>query len=212
MSVVVAVFGSVWEARVHSHVCGDGHMYVEVGGRGLRYVVEYTSGEYVLVRDFVVSVYRAFGARPFVVRHRRGHYVARVRRKGIYFRLKALGAGGSREWRVPHELFLGPGGVPRAEIVRAWLGAFIDDEGYIDLSKRRVIINSVNHQGLKDVQTLLSFLGVEAKTYRIAGGKAFRLTISGRENIRRLTRSIELAHPKKKERLRVLKTWSSKQG
>ncbi len=129
-------FASVWEARVHSHVCGDGHMYIEAGKRGLRYVIEYTNNDYSLIRGFVSSVYRSYGVRPFIVHHRRGHYIARVRRKDVYLRLKALGAGASKEWRVNLELFTDRNGELRIEAVQAWLSAFIDDEGYIDLGKR----------------------------------------------------------------------------
>ena len=41
------------EARIHAHICGDGHLYVEEGERGKRYIVEYTNTHTELVNEFI---------------------------------------------------------------------------------------------------------------------------------------------------------------
>ena len=41
---------------MRAHVCGDGHLYVEVGRRGKRYVVEYMNSSLELINEFVNDV------------------------------------------------------------------------------------------------------------------------------------------------------------
>ncbi len=44
-------------ARIHAHICGDGHIYVENGNRGKRYVIEYTNKSIELINSFARDVY-----------------------------------------------------------------------------------------------------------------------------------------------------------
>ncbi len=85
-------------ARVHAHVCGDGHIYTEKGEYGLRYVVEYTNKDLSLINDFILSIYKLLGKYPTVIRRdNKNVFTARIKSKSLYEKLVALGAGKSRE-------------------------------------------------------------------------------------------------------------------
>jgi hypothetical protein len=195
---------SVREERIHAHVCGDGHLYVEKGERGRRYVVEYTNKCSMLIDEFVLDSMTEFNASPTILRHR-GAFIARFKSRKAFNRLKNLGAGNSREWRAPMQMFNVGDPQGTIELIGNWLRAFFDDEAYVDLSTRRVAITSVNSLGLSDVRKMLTYLGIECKIYTISGGYAYRLVVSGRRNLKKLFNIIPPPlHPLKRTRLRRL--------
>lgn len=89
------------------------------------------------------------------------------------------------------------------DLICAWIRAYIDDEGYVDLKTRRIAITSINKNGLRDVKDLLEFLGVSCKVYKIMGGYAYRLIISG-TSLARLVQCLKPLHPEKNRRLQEL--------
>ena len=58
---------SVREARLHAHVCGDGHLYVEVGRRGKRYIVEYTNSSLELINEFINDAIYEYNVSPIII-------------------------------------------------------------------------------------------------------------------------------------------------
>ncbi len=190
------------EARIHAHICGDGHIYTEEGQRGTRYVIEYTNSCKELIEEYINDVKKEYGAAVEVLRHK-NTYIARFRSKTAYLRLKALGAGRSREWRAPITIFLYKDQNKTIDLICAWIRAYIDDEGHIDLKTRRITITSVNENGLKDIRSLLEVLGVPCKMYKIMRGYAYRLAISG-DNLVRLAQYMRPLHPEKHRRLQKL--------
>ena len=180
-------------------------MYTEKGQQGIRYVIEYTNSCRELVEEYVDDVENEYGAAVEVLK-RKNTYVARFRSKNAYLRLKALGAGRSREWRAPITIFLHENKTKTKDLICAWIRAYIDDEGYVDLKTRRIAITSINKNGLRDVKDLkdlLEFLGVSCKVYKIMGGYAYRLVISG-TSLARLAQCLKPLHPEKNRRLQEL--------
>ncbi len=110
--------------------------------------------------------------------------------------LKYLGANGSRKWRAL--VFIGM--KPKTRV--NWLSAFIDDEGYVDKQKYRIILNSVNYYGLSDIHKMLKSLNIDSQIYNYYSSWGFyRLIINKRENICKLYEMLELYHPIKKKTL-----------
>ncbi len=164
--------------------------------------MEYTNSCKKLIEEYVNDVKKEYGAAVKVLNHK-NTYIARFRSKIAYLRLKALDAGKSREWRAPITIFLYKDQDKTMDLIRAWLRAYIDDEGYIDLRTRRITITSVNETGLKDVRRLLEVLGISCKIYKIMRGYAYRLVIS-KDNLVRLAQYVKPLHPKKYQRLQEL--------
>ena len=194
---------SVREARLHAHVCGDGHLYVEVGRRGKRYVVEYTNSSLELINEFINDAIYEYNVSPIIIKHKEV-FIARFKSRYAFHRLALLKAGKSKEWRAPLRIFLVADTAKAAELMKNWLRAFMDDEAHIDLSTGRVTITSVNYQGLLDIKDMLNYLGIKSKIYRILRGYAYKLVISKRENLCRLFSMITPLHPQKLMRSRKI--------
>lgn len=150
-------------ARVHAHVCGDGYLfrhrerddygYLKTYKRGnyrIRYGFAYTNLNPVLIQSFTMDVKEAFG---LGVRYEPKRWTAFVKSKEAWDFLAHLGAGRSREWKIPRE-------IREADVsVRmAWLQAFFDDEAHFD-PQGRIRVRSVNRAGLEQAAEMLrSFL------------------------------------------------------
>ncbi len=189
------------EARIHAHICGDGHLYVEEGERGKRYIVEYTNTHTELINEFICDAVSEYKASPTIIRHK-GAFIARFKSKYAFNRLKQLGAGKSKEWRAPIQIFYAEDYKTTASLIRNWLRAFFDDEAYIDVSTRRISVTSVNYCGLLDVKNMLTYLNIDCKVYTIMKGYAYRLVVSGKTNISKFVNNIILLHPLKISRLK----------
>ncbi len=191
------ISGNICLTRIHAHICGDGHLYIEKGGRGKRYVIEYTNHCIELINSFSNDVYCILGKKPFIVSPRKKNvYVARIRSKYLYSLLKHLDANNSRSWRASAFIEMG------SRVLINWLSAFIDDEGYIDTQKYRIVINSVNYYGLLDIHKMLESLNIDSKIYNYSNLWGFcRLIVGKRENVCRLYSMLELHHPGKKKML-----------
>lgn len=172
-------FVAVSEVRIHAHVCGDGHLYTERGDWGTRYVIEYTNKDRDLIEEFVNDAKHAYKVSPTVIWRQNKHsYVARFKSKHAFQRLTGLGAGSSKNWRIDIKA-LGE----NEFLVVNWLRAFFDDEAYVDVSTKRIAVTSVNPAGLKDVSVLLEFIGIKSCIYKIMRGRAFKLVVSGKQNL-----------------------------
>jgi len=147
-------------ARIHAHVCGDGHLYLsrekddygylkayKHGYYRLRYGFGYTNLNRELIRSFMDDVLEVFGLTPLYYTKQNE---VRVKSKAAWMLLKRLGAGGSRKWFLPDEI------VQASDKVKiAWLSAFFDDEACFDPSGR-IRVRSVNRPGLEQVTLMLS--------------------------------------------------------
>jgi len=170
---------SIHLARLHAHICGDGHIYIEEGDRGKRYIIEYTNKSIELINSFINDVIAVVGVHPVIISPaKKNALIARVESKYLFHTLKRLEAGNSREWRA--SVFL----ESSCRVIANWLSAFIDDEGYIDRVKHRIVLNSVNYNGLIDVQSILITLGIDSKMYYYSEKWNFyRLIIGGINNL-----------------------------
>ncbi len=54
-------------ARIHAHICGDGHIYVEKGDRGKRYIIEYINKSIELISSFARDIYDVLKISPTIV-------------------------------------------------------------------------------------------------------------------------------------------------
>jgi len=146
-------------ARIHAHVCGDGHLFAyrerdhygylsayRHGYYRTRYGFGYTNTNPDLIRSFMADVRTALGLTPRYHAHRTQVI---VRSKGAWELLTVLGAGRSRTWVIHESIQRASGAVQRA-----WLLAFFDDEAHFD-PHGRIRVRSVNRTGLEQAASML---------------------------------------------------------
>lgn len=146
-------------ARIHAHVCGDGHLiqtrekddygYLKQYRQGYyrrRYAIAYTNKNWALIESFIRDAREAFGLRP---RYEASKWMVVVKSKAVWELIKRLGAGKSREWSIAQEILDAP-----VAVQAAWLKAFFDDEAHFD-PLGRIRVRSVNRPGLEQVAIML---------------------------------------------------------
>ncbi len=105
-----------------------------------------------------------------------------------------LGAGKSKEWSIPNNIMQSSNNVKVA-----WLQGFFDDESHVSIKNKRIILNIVNQNGLKQIQTILHDLEIESNIrgpYFYKKFYSYHLSIY-RNNIIRYANAIGFIHPKK---------------
>jgi len=192
------------EARIVAHVCGDGCIFSYLTKRYLgplspprrnmtkmEYGISYCNGEQLLLNSFVEDVKNVYARKAYKTKRNE----VGVKAKWLYRRLKGFGAGKSADWFISDEILNA-----KKSIIREWLKAFFDDEAFVELSKFRISVNSVNSKGLKQIQGLLKKMGIERTTingpYHYKQFRSYRLSVL-KDDVERFQVYIGFNHPKK---------------
>lgn len=196
------------EARIVSHICGDGWVtsYNEknslqiVNGRRyrrdrIRYQIGYCNTEKTLLDQFKNDVNMVFGIKPIKIRCE-----IRFKSKRVFDRIKSLGGGNTREWFISNEIR-----TSKNNVKSEWLKAFFDDEATVDIKTGRIRIKSMNKKGLEQVKDMLNDFGVKSSITGPNIDKSMYLSIS-RIYSQKFKNKIGFSHPKK---IRNLKEISS---
>lgn len=146
-------------ARLHAHVCGDGHLFnkrekdsygylkrYREGYYRRRYGIGYTNKNPSLIQSFCDDAKEAFGLRP---QYEASRWMVVVKSKAVWELLKSLGAGRSRDWYV-HSTIL----QADVTVVSAWIKAFFDDEAHF-VPNGGIRVRSVNRPGLEQVANMV---------------------------------------------------------
>ena len=194
-------------ARIHSHICGDGCLYTFLQNRSpssirtsrsvkpfRNYVVEYDNNESGLLDEFERDIKSVFGREHYIYC---GEKTRKIRNKRIYFLLKEMGCGKSREWKIPLVI------LNSLTLSKEWFRAFFDDEGTLDTSDRhkRARIKSVNLKGLKQASLLLKNLGIENSITGPNKDNTWYLTTN---DLLKFHKNFQLIHPKKSRLLKEI--------
>lgn len=155
-------------ARLHAHICGDGSLFITKERRlesELRrhprndlvkrvYHMRYSNNSKRLLENVAKDLKTEFNKKAtwFHTKNQVG-----VRGKWFYDMFKSLGAGKSKEWFIPMQISSAP-----KKIKTEWLKAFFDDEAHVSRIKKKIVLNIVNKEGLKQIQKLLSDLKIES--------------------------------------------------
>ena len=153
-------------ARLHAHICGDGCLFKVKTNRSKkellqhprnntvrnRFHLSYCNNNKLLLKLFIKDLKIAFNRIGVFVP---SNNVVDVQAKWLYNLFKFFGAGKSKEWFIPIEILSASN-----EIKSQWLKAFFDDEAYISRTQKRIVLNIVNYKGLKQIQSLLTDLGI----------------------------------------------------
>ncbi|RJQ19039.1 hypothetical protein C4580_05665 [Candidatus Woesearchaeota archaeon] len=195
-------------ARIAAHICGDGYLAFCVGTRSQkelrqhprrklnkeRYSIRYVNTEKVLSKSFCDDVKFAL-SRKVVARPK---FEYEVSGKWVYLLLKSLGAGKSRDWFISKRILNSS-----ADVKSAWLQAFFDDEATVSVKQKRIVVNSVNYDGIKQVQFLLKGFKIDSVLrgpYNYKGATSFHLALY-RQSLKKFEEEIGFMHPEKKFKL-----------
>ena len=156
-------------ARLHAHICGDGCMFKARTNRSKkelmqhprkntvrnRFHLSYCNTNKILIKSFIKDLKIVFDRVGVFVPSKNQ---VDVQAKWLYNLFKFFGAGKSKEWFIPNKIMF-----TSNEIKAQWLKAFFDDEAHISRLQKRIVLNIVNHKGLKQVQSLLNDLNIVSR-------------------------------------------------
>jgi len=192
------------EARIAAHVCSDGWMisYVEknslqiVNGRKYyrdrrRYEVGYCNTDNKLLEEFSKDVFDIYKIK---VRKRKTTDLV-FKSKRVYSRIKELGGGNTRGWKIGNDI------LQSGKMVKSfWLRAFFDDEGTIDKTNNVIRVKSMNKKGLFQSRDMMNSINIPCRITGPNCDDSYYLTVS-RKDSKLFQRVIGFNHPKKKSRL-----------
>jgi len=192
------------EARIAAHVCSDGWMisYVEknslqiVNGRKYyrdrrRYEVGYCNTDNKLLEEFSKDVFDIYKIK---VRKRKTTDLV-FKSKRVYSRIKELGGGNTRGWKIGNDI------LQSGKMVKSfWLRTFFDDEGTIDKTNHVIRVKSMNKKGLFQARDMMNSINIPCRITGPNCDDSYYLTVS-RKDSKLFQRGIGFNHPKKKSRL-----------
>ena len=204
------------EARIAAHVCGDGYLCLYKCKRSVSdlahhkrkdayrniFQIGYCNTELSLLNTFQSDILKVFTLKTRLMK---GNTIV-FNSKRAFERIQFLGGGKSRSWFISKEII---NANKNAQI--EWIKAFFDDEAYVEINNNRLCVNSVNKEGLKQVQKMLQNLGIKHVTfngpyscaYRDKECISFRLTVLKR-SVKDYAKIIGFAHPQKIQKLKEI--------
>ena len=160
-------------ARIHAHLCGDGSVFIyPTKQKGRRFIAEigYYNKNQKLLDSFRTDFSKLFGVKMKM------RSVVSVTSSSItrYNQFTAMfGSFKSYKWRIP--LSIKDAAI---DIKIEWLKAFFHDEAYHEKKYNRLKTKSMNFEGLRDVQEILSLLEIPSRLTGPNCDNSYYLTIS----------------------------------
>lgn len=177
---------------IHAYLCGDGYVIKNPKTQKQKYYyIGFRNMNNVLLSDFEKNFFEYFKIKPR--RCKDGRSV--VQNKALYYELTEDFSYYSREWTMPNL---------SDENLKLWLRAFFDCEAWVHCRKardRHIGLDSVNHEGLKNIKLTLQKLGIDCKLKQKKGRDILRLLIYGKDNLIKFQKQINFLHPDKKVKL-----------
>ena len=149
-----------------------------------------------LAHLFVDTFASLYGRKPHI--HNLGNYFrVRITHKVASEELLALGKFKTMEWEIPSLCNV-------TERFVEWLRAYFDCEAYV--SKKTIVVNSVNKKGLNQVKNALNSLGIISRWYeyqrkQINWNRNYILHIGRRQDRQTFLNRVGFNHPIKQRKL-----------
>lgn len=202
------------KARIIGYLASEGHVAIKTyRGKRIHYTkkgpvlnfcthndikVAFYNKESSLIERFLKDFYKVYNKKP---RYDKKRIEIISRSVEIYKDLTRYCNYSSTKWTIPKEI------LNNQAFKKEWLKAFCDGEAYIEsrINSPRITINSVNKKGLNSIkEEILKDLEITCKIYGPyyrEKFKIFRLTINGKDNLKKYNEKIGFNHLKKKETL-----------
>ena len=145
------------KARLCGFIAGDGSILVRKDNEGkLHYVLRFFPDHYSLIKPFNESLFEIYGKTPKIKNDYSNQGII-CYSKVVVEDLLNTTKFGILNWRVPFSI------LNNKKTKIEWLRAFFDSEGYI--GKNQIKVQTVNKQGIKEVQQLLLQFGIKSNYY-----------------------------------------------
>lgn len=178
-------------ASIHAYLCSDGYVIRNPTSQKHKYYhIGLRNTDQKLLEDFQRKFHRQLKIKPIIAKDGR----CRIQSKKIYYYLTKNHSYYSDKWSLPKM---------NNRCIRSWLRSYFDCDGWVELQKaksRSVRLDSINENGLRQIQKSLSRLSIESSV-KYRKGILFRLSICGLDDLKKFHRSIGFLHEKKNQRL-----------
>jgi hypothetical protein len=195
------------KAEILGYITADGELKIRKRFRhgndrkGIRFqtdkLVNFYNIDKSLIKRFQEDVQNVYDLFPRYNKDKKRCYITRVK---IFEDINKYGKINSYNWSIPDELY------HSRRLLSAWLRAYFDGEAHVELDikhrHKRIIVQSVNEDGLKEVQDALLKFGIESKFYRY--DKICRIVISKNKNLVKYEKCVNFNHEGKKALLASL--------
>ena len=168
-------------ARIPAHICADGSVYVirrkrcpsDLKRRSWNnpyrneYTIEYYNNDLKLLLEFVNDMKIAFDRNKKTVKNKLQYKNV----KHIIEKLELFNKN-SYNWYIPNFIMNS-----NEEVFCSWIRAFFDDESYIHPLRKRIVVKSMNKQGLLQINILLTKLEIRSSVTGPNCDNSYYLTV-----------------------------------
>lgn len=169
--------------RIHSHLCGDGGLYVyktSAKDRINRAEIVYFNTNISLINSFREDMNKVFGVKMTFDKKR---HLVRVKSIRIANILLELSAYDTRKWRIPNVIR-----TSSREHRLEWIRAFCKDEAYLPPDRDFIRIKCMNLEGLKDIKEMLDSLEIYSNLTGPNCDKSYYLNIKKMKELESFTK------------------------
>ncbi|MBI2550595.1 LAGLIDADG family homing endonuclease [Candidatus Woesearchaeota archaeon] len=180
-------------AAIHGYLCSDGYVIKNPESQSHKYYyIGLRNTCLTLLEDFNGRCNKAFNVTPIIYRNER----CKFQSKEVFYRLTKNDTYYSDKWSLP---------ILSKKNLSLWLRAYFDCDGWVFVEERQnrhIGLDSINHNGLSQIQQALKRFQIESKVKRVKNGYMSRLLIYKKESLVNYQKHIGFLHPDKKEKLR----------
>ncbi len=190
-------------ARITGHILCDGGIHV-VKDEG-KYRIFYVNNEHALLNSFRKDINIIFGKVKIYSRNRdyQGDELWLPTTTGLILN-KIIDIGTSIDKKIPEFIIKNQ----NYDIIRNFLQAVFDDEGYLYPEKYMICISLINLQLLSGIKYLVEKIGIKTNPIHIHKSKnrstMFYFSITGEENILKFSSKVNFTHSIKSRKLHRL--------
>jgi DNA-binding transcriptional regulator WhiA len=187
------------KALVFGYLAGDGHVGIrEEKDLGAHNEAAFYPDDPSMMSQFLVALKAVYNITPTIRKHQ-NFYSIRFNSKVVIEDLLKNAAFGVRTWSIPHFV------KTDKNLLKDWLKAFFDAEGYI--SNKVIRVQTVNEKGIKEIQKLLGLFHIKSRRYKylpknIKWSANHILVISEKESRLKFLNEIGLNHSIKLTKLK----------
>ena len=191
----------ILKARLCGFLAADGSVFIrkEPNTGKVHHEIKFYPDDHKLVEIFAISFKKLYG-KDVHIKQERKYYRVSICNKTATRDLLSIANFSSKNWTFPKII------KSRSSKIE-WLKSYFDCDGYV--GKKYIQLQSVNKEGLEQIQKLLNDFGIVSKIYTYKRKQKswninYLLNINRKDMIIRFHKEIGLRHTLKKERLESL--------